>query len=45
IAVRDRFTAGVLATGTEIHEGRTSDLDSPMLAGLVEAWGGEASYE
>ena len=45
VAVRERFTAGVLATGTEIHEGRTKDLDSPMLSGLVRAWGHEATYE
>lgn len=45
VTVYERFTAGVLATGTEIHEGRTSDLDSPMLAGLVRAWGHEATYE
>jgi len=35
----------VLATGTEIHEGRSDDLDSPMLAGLVRSWGHEATYE
>jgi molybdopterin molybdotransferase len=45
VPVRARFSAGVLATGTEIHEGRSADLDSPMLAGLVESWGGEATYE
>lgn len=38
------FSVGVLATGTEIHEGRSKDLDSPMLAGLVEAWGHSAAY-
>jgi molybdopterin molybdotransferase len=45
VAVYERFSAGVLATGTEIHEGRSADLDSPMLAGLVRAWGHESSYE
>ncbi|TKX77029.1 molybdopterin molybdenumtransferase MoeA, partial [Halorubrum sp. SD626R] len=38
-------SVGLLATGTEIHEGRHTDLDSPMLAGLVDGWGGEATYE
>ncbi len=33
------FSVGILATGTEIHEGKTSDLDSAMLAGLVRNWG------
>ncbi|MFB6360406.1 MAG: molybdopterin molybdotransferase MoeA [Halobacteriales archaeon] len=45
VTVYEPFTAGVLATGTEIHEGRTLDLDSPMLSGLVRAWGHEATYE
>ena len=45
VRVHRRFSAGVLATGTEIHEGRSKDLDSPMLAGLVRAWGHEATYE
>ncbi len=45
VPVKARITAGVLATGTEIHEGRSQDLDSPMLAGLVRSWGGEATYE
>lgn len=35
------FSVGILATGTEIHEGRTPDLDSVMLAGLVRSWGHE----
>ena len=39
------FDCAVLATGTEIHEGRSKDLDSAMLAGLVRAWGHEATYE
>ena len=45
VAVYERFRAGVLATGTEIHEGRSTDLDSPMLGGLVRSWGGRATYE
>ncbi|MFB6297893.1 MAG: molybdopterin molybdotransferase MoeA [Salinirussus sp.] len=45
IPVAERFSAGVVATGTEIHEGTQSDLDSPMLAGLVRSWGHEATYE
>lgn len=45
VPVYRSFSAGVLATGTEIHEGRSADLDSPMLAGLVGAWGHEATYE
>jgi molybdopterin molybdotransferase len=32
VDVYERFSAAVLATGTEIHEGKTDDLDSPMLA-------------
>lgn len=45
VAVRERMSVGLLATGTEIHEGRHRDLDSPMLAGLVGAWGHDATYE
>jgi molybdopterin molybdotransferase len=45
VTVRDRFSAGLLATGTEIHEGRQRDLDSAMLAGLVRAWGHDATHE
>jgi len=45
VEVTERFSVGVLATGTEIHEGRSDDLDSPMLAGLVRSWGHEATYE
>lgn len=43
VAVTRRFTAGVLATGTEIHEGQWDDLDTPMLVGLVRSWGHEAT--
>ncbi|MFC7205137.1 molybdopterin molybdotransferase MoeA [Haloferax namakaokahaiae] len=45
VRVHERFSVGLLATGTEIHEGRSTDLDSPMLAGLVRSWGHEATYE
>jgi len=45
VPVRERLSAGLLATGTEIHEGKHRDLDSPMLAGLVRSWGHEATYE
>jgi len=45
VVVRDRFSVGLLATGTEIHEGSQRDLDSAMLAGLVRSWGHEATYE
>ena len=39
------FSAGLLATGSEIHEGTTRDLDSPMLAALVRSWGHDAAIE
>jgi len=45
VPVRERLSVGLLATGTEIHEGRIDDLDSPMLAGLVASWGHDATYE
>jgi len=45
VTVHDQFSVGVLATGTEIHEGRIADLDSPMLASLVDSWGQQVSYE
>jgi len=45
VEVRERFSVGILATGSEIHEGRQQDLDSEMLAGLVRSWGHEATYE
>jgi molybdopterin molybdotransferase len=45
VTVRERFDVALLATGTELHEGRQRDLDSPMLAGLVRSWGHEPSYE
>ena len=45
VATYERCSVGLLATGTEIHEGRQSDLDSPMLAGLLRSWGHEATHE
>lgn len=45
VPVREPFDTGVLATGTEFVEDRATDLDSPMLAGLVRSWGHEATYE
>jgi len=45
VSVHERFAVAVLATGTEIHEGRAQDLDSSMLAGLVRSWGHDATYE
>jgi len=41
IPVRERLSTALLATGTEIHEGRAPDRDSECLAGLVRAWGGD----
>ncbi|MEF8777108.1 MAG: molybdopterin molybdotransferase MoeA [Haloarculaceae archaeon] len=45
VTVREPFDVGLLATGTEIHEGRSADLDSPMLASLVRAWGHHGTIE
>jgi molybdopterin molybdotransferase len=45
VTVHEPFDTALLATGTEIHEGRQRDLDSPMLAGLVESWGHAATHE
>ncbi len=45
VTVREPFDVGLLATGTEIHEGRSQDLDSPMLAALVRSWGHDATIE
>lgn len=39
VAVRRRFEVCVVATGTEIHEGRQPDRDSAFLVNLVERWG------
>jgi molybdopterin molybdotransferase len=45
VEVYEPFSAGLLATGSEIHEGKTTDLDSPMLAALVRSWGHSATIE
>lgn len=45
VTVHEAFATGVLATGTEIHEGVSPDRDSDMLAGLVRAWGHEVTLE
>ncbi|RQG88045.1 molybdopterin molybdenumtransferase MoeA [Natrarchaeobius halalkaliphilus] len=45
VEVYEPFSTAVLATGTEIHEGRITDLDSDMLAGLIRSWGHDPTYE
>lgn len=45
LAVYEPFSVGVLATGTEIHEGKHADLDSPMLCNLLRSWGHDPAYE
>jgi molybdopterin molybdotransferase len=45
VEVVEPFSVAVVATGTEIHEGRQQDLDSPMLSGLASAWGHDPTYE
>lgn len=45
VLVRDRWSVGVLATGTEIHDGALTDRDSEMLSGAAKAWGHAVSYE
>ncbi|MFC6765136.1 molybdopterin molybdotransferase MoeA [Natrinema soli] len=45
VTVYGPFSAGLLATGSEIHEEKTADLDSPMLAALVRSWGHRATIE
>lgn len=45
VTVHEPVSVALLATGSEIHEGRTSDLDSPMLAELLRSWGHQATYE
>jgi len=45
VEVVEPLSVGVLATGSEIHEDRQSDLDSPMLQGLVRSWGHDATFE
>jgi molybdopterin molybdotransferase len=41
VAVRRPLDVAVLATGTEIHEGRQPDRDSEMLCNLLRRWGGD----
>lgn len=45
VTVRRRLSAAVLATGTEIHEGRQPDRDSEMLCNLLRRWGYRPSLE
>lgn len=45
VEVVKQLSVGVLATGTEIHEGNSKDLDSPMLVGLLRSWGHQATCE
>ncbi|TYL36975.1 molybdopterin molybdenumtransferase MoeA [Natronococcus pandeyae] len=45
LGVYEPFSIGVLATGTEIHEGKHADLDSPMLCNLFRRWGHNPIYE
>ncbi|WP_114575450.1 molybdopterin molybdotransferase MoeA [Saliphagus sp. LR7] len=45
VPVHEPLSVGVLATGTEIHEGRSPDRDSPTLAALVREWSHEATLE
>jgi molybdopterin molybdotransferase len=45
VDVYERFSVGLLATGSEIHEGHVTDHDSPMLAEVVQSWGHRATYE
>jgi len=45
VEVHEPFSAGLLATGSEIHEEKTADLDSPMLSALVRSWGHDAAIE
>jgi len=44
VAVRDRLSTAVLATGTEIHDGTEPDRDSDVLATLARAWGGDPEF-
>lgn len=41
VTVHEPRSVGVLATGTEIHEGEQPDRDSDMVANLVRGWGDE----
>ncbi|WP_440990817.1 molybdopterin molybdotransferase MoeA [Haloarchaeobius baliensis] len=44
VSVRERASVGVVATGTEIHEGTQPDRDSNMLLGLARSWGHDAVH-
>lgn len=44
VRVRERGSVGVVATGTEIHEGSQPDRDSNMLLGLARSWGHDATH-
>ncbi|MFC4405542.1 molybdopterin molybdotransferase MoeA [Haloarchaeobius iranensis] len=44
VRVRERASVGVVATGTEIHEGSQPDRDSNMLLGLARSWGHDAVH-
>jgi molybdopterin molybdotransferase len=39
VTVAQRLSVGIIATGTEIHEGRQPDRDSEFVANLVRRWG------
>jgi molybdopterin molybdotransferase len=41
--VRRRLDVGLIATGTEIHEGEQPDRDSEALENLIRGWGGRPS--
>jgi molybdopterin molybdotransferase len=45
VTVREPLDVGVLATGTEICEGRQPDRDSEMLCNLVRRWGHDPTLE
>ena len=44
VEVSEPFSVAILATGTEIYEGEQTDLDSPMLTGLIRQWGHKPTY-
>ncbi|MFD1644554.1 molybdopterin molybdotransferase MoeA [Haloarchaeobius litoreus] len=44
VVVRERASVGVVATGTEIHEGSQPDRDSNMLLALARSWGHDATH-
>jgi molybdopterin molybdotransferase len=41
VTVYEPRSVGIIATGTEIHEGEQPDRDSELLANLVRRWGDE----